>query len=864
MRSKLYAILFIVSVTLLSSRASFAQRGFFTHPGKESISRLTTDGLGKFSLHTIDVSGLQRYLAAAPAEHHRINAGALQLEIPLPNGTAETFDIFASSVLAPEQAALHPEITTFSGKGRQHPGYKLRLSITPEGFSAIILGVEGDVVFFERMKAGTKEPVYQSYFSKDAAQAKKSEGAGNRCVGTENSKFRATNKITSGITTNSLTPEFSIGTELRTFRIAVAATAEFTASRGGQSAAYSAIVAYVNEMNAVYESELSVRFSLVSGTNLIYTNAGSDPYTANDQGVMLDENQANLDAVIGSANYDLGHVLGDGGPGSGGGVAVRPSVCDNTTKGMGASDVGDEQNYSHVFTVQLIAHEIGHQFGMSHTYNSNIPVCTTRAHETSVEPGSGATIMSYGFTCGSDDYSDEYDGSNKKIGPFLNFHVASLRQALIYIQSTSCFTTSASTNNVPVINAGATSFTIPKSTPFTLSATATDADGGPLTYSWEGTNTSNIPNKADVTPALLESDTSAPFFRSYSPLTSGSRTYPILSAILDGSNKSRGDKLPGIAITTTHTLTVRDNAGGVVTEDVTVTIDDAGPFLITNDPTGTLAAASTTTIQWSVNGTNASPINCTLVDILLSTDGGQTFPTTLATAVPNSGMANVTLPNVSTTQARIKIIPSTSTASGNIPNIFFDISNQNFTISSTLPVTLLSFDAKLSAQNGVMLFWKTSQEINNKGFEVEISTDGRQFTKLGYVNGAGNASEAQQYQFPVNDLARGTYFFRLRQVDIDGSHSYSKLLKVTINASAQPAVVYPNPANNNVSIDPGKYAEQVFSIKIVNQVGQVMQFYPAQKYAAGFELKTNSLPKGIYHVILTGSGFQETIKVVKL
>lgn len=711
MNKKIRPFLLTVFITIVSLQMVYAQRGFFRNLSNgeknEKLKSTSVENIKKYSILEMDNNGLRNYLKTAPSTSKYTIPG-IALEIPLPNGRTESFIIHESSVLTPELQTLHPDIRTYKGNGTQNPGYRIRFSLTSEGFNAIIIGVGGDAVVIEKIK--NTNNLYKSYFSKDALMPDK-PAFQSRC-GTGGGKTLSTQKTSknSGLQTG----KFSNGNEIKKFRIAIAATGEYTAAfgSGNANAAYATIVAYVNEVNAVYETELGVNFQLVSGTNLVYTNPTTDPYTATDQITMLDENQANLDAVIGNSNYDIGHVFGAGGSGSGGGIAMSPSLCDDATKGNGASDIGDEIYYARVFSIQLIAHEIGHQFGMSHSYNSNIPVCTTRRYTTSVEPGSGATVMSYGFTCsnsnpadgvvGDDDYSNEYNGAGQKIGPFLNFHVVSIKQALDYISTLSCYTTIASGNSIPVINAMQVSYIIPKSTPFYLKGTATDGNNDPLSYSWEGTNISDLQDvingngQPKAPPSLdgtiFEDTTHPPFFRSYPPITTGTdpglRYYPLLSAILAGTNYSRGDKLPSIAIDTKHTLTVRDGKGGTTTQDVLVKVDNSGPFLITNNPSGTYTVGSGLPVQWSVNGTNNAPVNCKLVDIWISTDGGNTFAI-LASALPNSGMATVTLPNTATTQGRIKVAPSTSTASGNIPSVFFDISNADFTIqaASCIPYT---------------------------------------------------------------------------------------------------------------------------------------------------------------------------------
>lgn len=878
MCSKIYKTLLLAVVILLLNQNIFGQNRFFSEVATiDQPAMRVSNELGyliRYKLYKIDIDALRNYLLTAPKEFSGNNTSERKLEIPMPNGTSETFAIFESPMLSPAVAAKHPEIKTYSGKGVTHESIYIRVNLTSEGFSGIILGTPDGAVYFEKLKSSDGS-TYKSYFSKDAIHPSKKgiQQFSSKC-GTLTKEMPANIlKKVNGLS-GTLSAKFTNGTQLKTFRLAMAADAEFTARKGGsQSAAFAALTNYVNNLNAVFRHELSVALQLVSDQTLVYTNAATDPYTNDDQIKMLDENQANLNAVLGNTNYDIGHVLGAT-AGSGGGVAMSPSVCDGSYKGQGVSGVGDG-SFPEVFDFQLIAHEVGHQFGMSHSYNSNVPVCTTREHTTSVEPGSGTTIMSYGYTCtntdagnglvGNDDYESSYS-------PFLNFHVVSLTQALNYIGTLSCFTTSATGNAIPAINSMPTSYTIPKSTPFVLTGTATDGNAADdLTYSWEGTNISDESDNNNLTATVISDDTKPPFFRSYPPVASsvssnpGRRYYPRLSAILDGTNTAIGDKLPSIGIATTHTLTVRDNNGGVATEDVTVSIDgSSGPFLVTNDPTGTHTGNSSLTVEWSVNGTTAAPVNCTLVDILLSTDGGATFSSVLASAVANSGNASVTLPNVNTSQARIKVMPSISTASGNNPNIFFDISNQNFSINSTLPVSWLSFDVVPKDETGVSLVWKTDREINNAGFEIEISGDGQSFVKLGYVNGKGSASGVQQYQYAVKELAAGIYYFRLKQVDLDGKSTYSEVRRVVIANSFEHASIYPNPATGNVKINPGQHHDNVYSIKVFDQAGRIVLHYPANRYTTGFELKTIHLSRGVYHIVLKGNSFMETLKLIKM
>lgn len=662
------------SLLALCSLNAMAQKNYFVADNVSS-ARVNTDpslskNIRKSDFYQLKENELRAYLLKAPLEFS--NGVALPLEIPLPNGKMETFNVFESPILSPQVAANHPEIKTYTGKGQSNTNYTIRISFTAMGFNAIVLGIDNDAAYYDKVSNDTSDHLYRVYFAKDAISPKNQKsttGSGNKC-GTIDSKFTfpdidKKNRIKSPNATAN-----NSGATLRKFRLAMAADAEFTQQAvygGNKNNAFAGVVAFVSRINAVYRTELSVEFTLVSDVNVVFTNTATDPYNNSNQSAMLEQNQMTLDSIIGNANYDIGHVLGTA-IGSGGGIAFSPSACNNDVKGAGVSGVGDG-SFAPVFDDQLVAHEMGHQFGMSHSYNSSIPVCTTREPGTSVEPGSGTTIMSYGYTCSDETGNDDYEAPYQ---PFLNFHTVSYAQAEAYIGTLTCFTTVSNNNAVPVISMFPSNKTIPKSTPFVLKGTASDANSSNvLSYSWEGTNVGTVVPD----PTTLNDNTKAPFFRSYPPVATGTRYFPRLEAILNGTNKAIGDKLPSVGVVTTHRLTVRDGVGGVTYNQVTITVDaNSGPFLETTNLSGTYAGNTSKVITWSVANTTAAPVNCAQVNILLSTDGGLTFPITLAANTANDGSETITLPDVSTSTARIKVESSN--------NIFFDISNSNFSITS--------------------------------------------------------------------------------------------------------------------------------------------------------------------------------------
>ncbi|WP_084761801.1 reprolysin-like metallopeptidase [Spirosoma spitsbergense] len=724
----------------------------------------------KYTLYKLKTTELRNYLAKAPLEFQR-RSTPLQLDIPLPDGTVETFAMSESPILSPAVAAAHPDIKTYTGTGLVHRSYTIRLSFTNSGFDAIILGVDNDAVYYTKAVADPADQVYVTYFARDAKKSDtaRPSNASGKCGSNgpmvdskdepliNQSRLRAAQNNT--------------GTTLRTFRLAMAATGEFTQQKGGGNVtnAFNALVAYVNRMNAVYRVELSVAFTLVSGTNLVYPDANTDPYTNADQGKMLDENQANLTNTIGAANYDVGHILGTAG-GSGGGVAVSPSVCKDDVKAQGVSGVGDG-SFAAVFDDQLISHEVGHQFGMSHTFNSSLPVCTTREANTSVEPGAGTTIMSYGYTCDNATGNDNYE--TPAYQPFLNFHTVSYSQAAAYISTLTCFSATTLANAVPVIGTFPANTNIPKSTPFELAGTATDADANDvLSYSWEGTNVGTVVPDATT----LSNMAMPPFFRSYPPVNSGTRVFPRLSAILDGTNYAKGDKLPSVGIATTHRLTVRDNVGGLSYQTVTVTVDgNSGPFLETTNLSGSYPGNSTQTITWSVNNTTAPPVSCANVNILLSTDGGLTFPTTLLANTPNDGSEPVILPEVLTSKARIKVSSSN--------NVFFDISNANFSITAPVPAVLV---ANLTANPTTLLTTdNTSLSATASGGTGPYTYA---FSGPGTIAPTGNTAT-------VSGLPAGIQSLTVTVTDATAptNQTVTATVSVTVNAPAVPIISTDSP-----------------------------------------------------------------------
>ncbi len=606
----------------------------------------------------VDLAVLRTTLDSAPAEHSD-SAPAL-LALPMPDGSVQDFAVYRTQVMAPQLAARYPQIRSYVAYAVDHPEIQARLDDSPHGFSAMIRGPAGVTLL---------QPAVLGEGSRYISFRRELLGASSepfRCLVDDNTSLAAQLKSATHASAGPA-PNTVTGANVRTYRLALAATGEYTQVFGGTVAdGMAAIVQAINRVNGIYLTEFAVQFQLVNNNDsLVYTNSLTDPYTNTDGSTMLGQNQTNIDNVIGSANYDFGHVFSTGG----GGIADVGVPC-TASKAEGVT--GLPQPTGDAFWVDYVAHEMGHQMGALHSFNSTNGSCGggNRTASQAAEPGSGSTIMAYAGICSPSDLQPHSD-------PF--FHAVSLfpiSQVLAGSGGT-CGTVLVANNHAPVPNAGP-DYTIPAQTPFQLTGSATDQDNDPLTYIWEEIDLGTAsPPETD--------DSTRPLFRSFVPTTSPSRNVPelvrILSHNLSTGIPSGGD-IPGETWATTtrdlnFRLTVRDNrpgGGATASDDMVVHVTAAsGPFLVTA-PVGTAfwLGNSPQSVTWNVANTTAAPVSCAAVDVLYSSDGGQTFTATLAAAVPNSGSATVTAPNLLTSTARIEV-----RCHG---NIFFDISPVNFTI----------------------------------------------------------------------------------------------------------------------------------------------------------------------------------------
>lgn len=605
--------------------------------------------------------------------------------LTLIDGSTEEF-ILSENNLTPEKI---DNVTSFDGFSKDKRS-KIKLTLVGDKITAIIRSDKG---YFIVEPYKTKSGEYRIYESSEMF------GEHFECNAHEDDFGQLLNEETKRPTAKGKSvTNFPYGNKMRTFRMAVAATGEFTKALGGQDAALAEIVTVMNLVNLIFESELSLSFQLIPATTdktLIFTDATTDPFTIHPTRPSSPNSQAgfntlNSNGTLLYASYDIGHTFNIKSGSSVSGEA-GPQPCGSTSKASAWTEWAITVSKSTIANV--ITHEIGHQFNAGHTYNaiggkaSSPTFCTSGWNSSAaVEPGAGTTIMGYAKNCVIPD--DQTNTGNNKLD---YFHSKSIDQIINTLNSRStCFTSLDVANTPPVANAGNVSITIPKGTPFKLKGIGTDAENSNLSYTWEQIDVAGADDKGAMGSTIngakghnAVNGTTAPLFRSQQSNTTTERYFPKMKFILENQNEPpllEAEALPQVARDMNMRFTVRDNsllAGGVDSDKILITVTNDGPLTVTYPNSNvTINADSNINVTWDVNQTNSIK---NTIDIVLSTNGGKSFPYVLASNVPNNGSATVAIPLISdTNKARIKVV-----AVINDYAEFFDVSNTDFIINSS-------------------------------------------------------------------------------------------------------------------------------------------------------------------------------------
>lgn len=759
-------LFFVLTLLIINAAAQNSNDKFWATVNETSIKPAGKRQIvpKKYLTFSLKNTQLKDKLFSAPHEKNvKINESTCIISLPLPNGTFQQFRVVEAPIMEKGLAEQFPGFKTFTIKGIDDVYANGKLDWNEFGFHGMVRSINGDF-FIDPYSSGNLTDYityYTTDFEKDPSQKLPEIGVIDNSDKSQGSNPSPKKKDESEAKVSSAPPAICVGAQLRTYRLAVACTGEYAVAATGSATPTIAqtlakIITSVNRVDGVYETEVAVRMVLVATeTMVIFTNASTDPFTGNNNGgTLINESQTVITNTIGSANFDIGHTFSTGG----GGLAGLGVVCSNSQKASGItgspSPVGDP------YDIDYVAHEIGHQFRGNHTFNSTVGNCGggNRNGGTAVEPGSGITIMAYAGICGSQDLAPN---------SIAYFHAISYDEIVNFTNSgtgNSCPVTTT-TGNLPPVVTGSGNFTIPSKTAFYLTGSATDPDGDALTYSWEETEVGTAGNwNANVKP----------FFRSYNPVTTPSRLFPNAAVVSSGNyTVTKGEFVPQTAQNLQFRLTARDNkmgGGGVCYAINTVATSTAGPFDISYPTTAGIfwGIGTQQTITWNVNGTNAAPVNCDSVRILLSLNGGATY-SVIANSTANDGTELITAPTLSATisTCRIKV-----EAKG---NVFYDVSNNNFTISTAVGLSQVS-------QNNAMgltvwpnpfnstIYISAGNLISSANTRVEVRDV---LGKLVLSADFNNKTELHE-SFDFSLLSQGVYFI---QVSNNNKNSAYRIVK---------------------------------------------------------------------------------------
>ncbi|RXM51361.1 MULTISPECIES: zinc-dependent metalloprotease [unclassified Chryseobacterium] len=685
----------------------------------------------------LDINGLKNVLARTPKR--ATEKSSVIISLPNSAGKMERFTVTENSNFDPELASKYPDIKSYIGQGLEDKTSTVYFSISSLGLSSMEIYGDKSAVFIEPYSKDLS--TYAVYKRSD----RKNDLNNFECKVLESAQKGTSNIVTAKNADDAV---------LRTFRLALSCTGEYAAYFGGTKAdALAAMNNTLTRVNGIFENDFAARMVLIpNNDSIIYTDANNDPFSPSGQMQKWNfELMNDLSSKIGNANFDIGHLFGA--TGGGGNAGCIGCLCSDdmstynymgTTypenyKGSGYTSPSNGIPSGDTFDIDFVAHEMGHQFGGNHTFSY-----TTQTGLQPVEPGSGSTIMGYaGIT--------PYD-VQRNSNPF--FHARSIEQITNNIKTKPCSVNTPTGNTIPTANAGA-DYTVPKSTPFVLTGAGTDADGDSLTYIWEQMD-NGTSSQTGSNSAATSTKSAGPTFRSWVPTASPVRYFPRMTTVLAGETETMGQEIRVEALSSVSRdlnfrFTVRDNRlGGAAnnSDDVKITVNAfAGPFLITSQNTAlSYVGGSSQIVTWDVAGTTANNINAANVDILWSTDNGETW-TTLLAGTPNDGSEAVVIPNIATRSGRIMVKGSN--------HIFFDVNNANISVTTS---ELSTAETQLKGSTEIKLYPNPVKDIltlsNTRSERFKIyDMSGKLVTEGSLQNGTVN----------VSSLIKGNYVIQIEK-----------------------------------------------------------------------------------------------------
>ncbi|VXA97613.1 MULTISPECIES: reprolysin-like metallopeptidase [Chryseobacterium] len=616
------------------------------------------------SYYKLDLAQLQEKLKNA--QEMGRNSKFVEISLPTLSGKIERFAVYSFPVVVKELADKY-QLGSYVGVGIDDPSKYLRFSVAPNDFQSMIIN-NGEHEFIDAQDdSKTIYGVHPKTINTKGKSFVCSTDEGLGAIKDIEEMSKTGNSFTNQPTDFSKMSD----KKYRTMRLAMSVTGEYTQFFGGVAGALAQINATMTRVNGVFEKDFALHLNVLSYPALIYDDPATDGYDTVTDPYSFPSTwnltlQQKLTQVVGNDNYDIGHLFGASGGGGSAGcigcVCINPTTSVPRGKGSGITSpatgsvnpTAANPPAGDTFDIDYVAHEMGHQLGANHTFSHAL-----EPSGVNMEPGSGSTIMGYaGITGGP--ATDVQPNSNAY------FHKASITQVQTNLNNKTCDVETTVNNNPPVIAALPT-YNIPKGTAFVLTASATDTENDPLTYTWEQVDNASV----TINSTNLGSTTTGASFRSFTPTTNPTRYFPKLASVLNGvlDNANSGwESVSKVARTTKFAVTVRDNNPDPAQQQTqfaeqTIVVGDVGPFRIFTQFANTSAP---TAIEWDVAGTTAAPYSVANVKIDYTTDNGTTW-TVLFASTPNDGTENFTFPaSLSGQTVKLRI--------SSIGNVFYAVS----------------------------------------------------------------------------------------------------------------------------------------------------------------------------------------------
>lgn len=834
-----------------------------------------------FSLYSLNLEALKTTLLAVP--DRSIATQGVIITLPNAQGEIEKFQLFEASNFEPELQTQYPEIRSYVGIGIDDPKAQLRMSIDPRGVQTMVFRTGKRTEFMEPYSDDALVyAVYQSNRQKGKMPF--------TCSTVDHSTF---DRMSEGVGDQEVLASNGV---LKIFRLALSCTGEYGAFHGGTVAgALAAMNATMTRVNGVFEKDLAVRLSIIPTNNLvIYTNAASDPYSpASGMNNWNAQLQTTLTNVIGEANYDIGHLFGA--TGGGGNAGCIGCVCVNGQKGSGITSPINGVPAGDLFDIDFVAHEFGHQLGANHTFSENI-----EGTGVNVEPGSGSTIMAYAGIMNNNVQSNSDD--------YLTYR--SILQIQNNLVNKPCGNNITLNNPTLTVTSGG-NWTIPNGTAFVLTGTNPTNNVG-ATFCWEQNNnaTQAVTGNNSI---CYPTKPAGPNFRSLPPASTPVRFMPAFSSVLNNNLTSTWESVLTIGRSMSFTLTARDNiANGGQTNTATANIivnASVGPFAVTSQNANGVSwnQGASETITWAVNNTT-NLTGSANVDIMLSTDAGQTFSTVLVANTPNDGSQTITVPNVASESCRIMIRPT-----GNIyyalNTVPFSVGFNCSTISSTTGATIADGAGANQAGAATVSNINSTETGNIETIEVDVNVThswiGDLVISLVHPDGTsinlwnrscnnpqnaninvtfkdnsgaivcaspttGTFSPVQALAPFIGKLKSGNWSLRVTDFfngDTGTLNSWRVNFGCTLGneefANSQPLLVYPNPSKGNFTVRFDNPSDDKVNISVIDMRGRKI-FENNYETGSTFnqEIQLENAQSGIYLLNFTNGDRKEVKRII--